>query len=42
MSPEEISALLLSLRVGITAVVLSLPFAIAIAYVITTALLVPT
>ena len=34
MSPEEISALLLSLRVGITAVVLSLPFAIAIAYVL--------
>ncbi len=34
MSPEEFSALLLSLKVGVTAVVFSLPFAIAIGYVL--------
>lgn len=34
MSPEEISALLLSLQVGVTAVFISLPFAIAIAYIL--------
>ncbi|MEM9409708.1 MAG: molybdate ABC transporter permease subunit [Planctomycetota bacterium] len=34
MSPEEVSALLLSLKVGVTAVVVSLPFAVAIAYVL--------
>ena len=34
MSPEEQSALLLSLQVGIAAVVFSLPFAIAIGYIL--------